>query len=321
MGRPRCSIVAATSRPGGLDVALNCLEEQSFQDFELVFVDCLYKYRKDLVLDRLHRDYSHLRVKYIEPFNNRFPVNIWSHCQNTALAHVQGDVVIFVPDYSWLDSNCVARHVRFHDHGGPRALLQPYHYMSLPPLRKDFQPYITGWTYPDLLKDLAEFERLEGVVADRMVQDLEAGKLKDWMWSIFEHEFTVEDLESLHVTETENKSTLPYGPIDYNRCYLKNESFPTSVVLDCGAFNEEFDGSHGFQDTEFAGRLTSRGIQFWNDPIPTVYIINPRDVLYYRKIERLGFVGRNVYESARSAGFPTPVNSFDLADVRRQLNG
>ena len=45
------SVLYISNRYGGLDILKANLKRQTFQDFELVFVDGLYTERKDLVAD------------------------------------------------------------------------------------------------------------------------------------------------------------------------------------------------------------------------------------------------------------------------------
>ena len=49
---PYLSVVFPTMRPGGLDFVFSSLENQTFKDFELVFADNLYNYRKDIVKEK-----------------------------------------------------------------------------------------------------------------------------------------------------------------------------------------------------------------------------------------------------------------------------
>ena len=318
--KPKCSIIVPTSRFGGIDVLLNSLLLQTCQDFELIIVDCIHKYRKDLVAQRLNSEYSNLRVKHVEPFNNRFPLNIYCHCMNTGLCYAESDLILATCDYSWFDTNCIARHVAFYEESDKNhALLMPYYYASLPKFHDKFRVFASGWEYGIVLEDVGAFEREESEIADRQILALESGELDCMMWSIFAHDFIERDLNDIRPTQLEEKGRKPYGYIDPVFCYLKNESFPIKSLLENGCFDEALDGSHGYQDTELGYRLSSRGLKFWNDPTPTVTVVNPREVLYCRKFERYGFVNKQEFESRRATGFPTPKNEFDVIEMRKKL--
>lgn len=48
---PKVTVALGSSRPGGVDISLRGLADQTFQDFEVVFVDARYHKRHAEVLE------------------------------------------------------------------------------------------------------------------------------------------------------------------------------------------------------------------------------------------------------------------------------
>ena len=94
----KISVIIPTFRIGGLDVLFYGLFNQTVNDFELVLVDGIYKYRKDLVLKK-SKDYG-FKTIHVEPFENPFPVCSFCRFANTGLVYANGDIVTFMTDFT-----------------------------------------------------------------------------------------------------------------------------------------------------------------------------------------------------------------------------
>lgn len=302
------SIIIPTFRIGGLDVLFEGLKHQTNQNFELVLVDGLYQYRKGLVLDKT-KSYS-FKVVHIEPRNNKFPFNQYCGYVNSGLSVASGDIVLFGCDYMFFHPQCCEQHANFHQSNDRKtALFAGYQYNNTPKLKRD----LVNYRPPDWMIQIkvpVEYEQEEVLAAQRYNKDVKNGKLNDLMWSIFDSDFKAYDMQNLTTALIDERVKISNGPIDSKWCFLKNESYKKSFLTKHGGFNELFDGSHGYQDSEFSGRMVNRGMKLINDPIITSCIINPRKVLYFRERLRSNESNFQLYNILMNAGFPKPITDF-----------
>jgi glycosyltransferase involved in cell wall biosynthesis len=294
---PFLSVVVPTMRAGGLNYLCDSLDRQTFRDFELVLSDQLWRYRHERVA-KLAEFYA-FPIVHVEPAPNPFPVSSWCKVSNAALEHARGEVVVFLVDYTYVPPTVLERHARFHrEHGPVEGLMCPHQYLSLPSV--PFPPY-------------AKEE------IDRYVADLEHGRLDAVMWGWGEagtHELALDPVYQ----NADPKLARPAGPIDPSYFHAKNESVKLEPLLAVNGWDEEFDGTHPYQDMDLAGRLYVRAGVTWElDPANVVYIINPRPVFPFPR--RLEHPDRNegLWKRKTAAGYPLPNRGWSLRD-RREAN-
>jgi hypothetical protein len=315
---PKISVVCPTMRLGGIDVLCHGLFQQTFRDFELVLVDGLFKRRSDIFKEKLPPGVN-FTFKHLEPRDNPFPINSFCRYSNTALLHVDCEIVLFITDYTWLPPYALANHVAFHTYPPwPNAgLMSPHDYVGLPPLSPIFPTYGR--------EDI-----------DTYVNDLDSGKLDPLMYSIFDGGFS--GINKLGADPNIDRSgardlKLDYnrGPIDSTWFHGKNESCQLKSVLDINGWDEDLDGSHGWQDTDLADRLSkTAGVSWYVDPAVVAYIVNPRYIFPHGKrikdnqtseIELMktnNYINEQIWLSKRSHGYP-PVNDYNLKETRLSL--
>jgi hypothetical protein len=313
---PKISVVCPTMRVGGIDILCHGLDQQTYRDFELVLVDCLYDYRKD-VFNGVAR--ATFPIKHVSPIENPFPVNSFCRCANTGLIYADCEIVLFITDYTWLPPYTLANHVAFHAFAPKpyRGLMSPHDYLGLPALAADFHPY-----------------GREDV--DTYVQDLGSGKLTPFMYSIFAHEFDgINRLEhdpgAVHAGAKDLKIGYARGLVHQNWFHAKNESCLLEDALKINGWDEDLDGSHGWQDSDFSDRLVEKaGVTWFLDPSVIAYIVNPRFVLPHGKrtkdnqtseshlMSAAQFVNEQTWFKKRAQGYP-PVNTYSLREARQRV--
>jgi len=266
------SVIVPTNRVGGLDILFDALNKQTFKNFELVISDCLYQYRKNIVIEQAKKyDVNYIHV---EPFNNSFPENAFCKIANTGLTYASGQLVVFIVDYTWLPENCLQTHWDYfctHGKSLHRGLMGPHQYIQMPKLHEQFPKYnvVRQW----LSSDNEEINTNEFF---KYFDDIKTDKLSQFMWSVFDTNFNC-DASTLPLCDMmancDPKLNMQKGGI-VDICFnAKNESISLEKVLSSNGWNEEFDGNHGWQDSELAERLNIS----WNvDPTNIVYNINPR---------------------------------------------
>jgi hypothetical protein len=111
---------------------------------------------------------------------------------------------------------------------------------------------------------------------------------------------------------------------DWNFASLKNESIPTELLLEMNGFEEEYDDSHGWQDSSLSYRLRARGIR-WNHGGPggMLSVVNPRGISNIKTLRKPLFHNQELCFNSRRAELGLPVNpGFSLRERReRRLRG
>jgi glycosyltransferase involved in cell wall biosynthesis len=312
------SIIVPTNRLGGIDLLFDSLARQTERDFELILVDNIKPWRTVLAPG------GHLltfQASHIEPRENSFPLVQYCRTVNTGIAHARGETILLLCDYSWCHPRMVETHLDEQSkHPGPLHL--DYNYSALPELKPDF-PLIYNQSGYDPTVDPIEYSRVLNESTDRYVEDLKAGKLDPFMWSIFAEPLSEESVSELEVTH-QHRPCSTRKPDDWNWCSFKNESFPTELFLELNGLDEEYDASHCYQDQEFSYRLRERGIPWRNGPAETgmVTVVNPRPVLNVKKLGKPMGYNRHLCDSERVASKRLPVNpGFSLREWRRKELG
>lgn len=274
---PKISVVVITARPGGIDVLLAGFKQQVFRDFEVVLVDALYEHRRDLVGDLFHT--AKIPVVHTPPRKRIFPFDACPQARNAAIAKVNGELIVWLVDYTYLPPRCLDEHWGVYTHFNKVSSGMGAHMYFTPPELA----YDLPWYAPqNMFKPNAE----TGVTyayneeASRaFVADLESGFYAPYMGSIFKHPFTDTNGmdEDPHFMQVDPKLHGNFGGvIGGNFFHAKNESTTTELARKVGGFDESYTG-HLYDDTDFGHRLEHAGAK-WTllHPVVSARIINPR---------------------------------------------
>ena len=312
---PKVSIILPTSRPGGMDVTFSGLQGQSFRDFELVWVDSIKRYRESHVIGKIAN--AGFAVTYVEPIDNPFPSCAFARCANTGIAHATGNILVFIQDFLWFPPDWLERHVQFHR--TTRGAYSGAHtYMQWPKLKT-----LPVWHDHEYAK-MDTIAR--SVIGHSYVEDLNKGLYDHAMWSCFEKEFVGDARVLAHHPEdryadmklmwTERQVMQP------SLVHLKNESCAREIVLNMNGFDEDFNGAHGWQDTEFGERVAQIGSVQWHfDPTNPVYGVSPKYLFPRLRRIRPTYANRWLLDIKRARGYRDPVNDWNLREYGRQLAG
>jgi glycosyltransferase involved in cell wall biosynthesis len=285
---PKVSVVVPTMRIGGFDVLCNSLVSQTYKDFELVIADSLYKFRRNLVAERLTK--LPFKVVHAEVSGSRFPINEFCRVANTGLMGASGELVVFVVDYTWLNPTCLAKHVKFHVEHSGFGYLGVHRYRHLPAVA--------------LTPSYGQVTVYDDTLSDRYAQNLEAGLHKESMWSIFEKELKQIDDLAVDQSLRDHKFNQRSGNTDYRGFFAKNDSFKLADVMSVGGWDEDLDGSHGYQDYALSSKLdTLLGVKWYQDTSNINEIVNPRSVLPCGKRIRSFDSNKQIWETKMARGF------------------
>lgn len=295
--KPFVSIICPTMRAGGLNILFDSLAKQTFTNFELVLSDGLYKHRAARAAKEAYDRF--LRVVHVEPHPNPFPLCAFCEYANAALAAASGEIALFIVDFSWLPSDLVELHATFHKRAHPSiGMMGPHRYRAL-----------------DLLP---EFPRYAQSDVTRYEEDVRTGMLDDFMWSIGDRtdrpsEPHIVDGGGSAPWDADPKLRAPAGPIDHVCFHAKNESVRMEHVIAINGFDENLDGAHAYQDSDFADRLAvKRGVRWINNPEAIIDIVNPRHVFPFARRLRDHESNREIWQRSKAQGYPAPLNRRGL---------
>lgn len=318
------TVLVPQNRVGGLDVLFWSLAQQTHKDFEVVIVDAIHQRRSKLLRER-GADWpdfigESVRVVHLPPPECDFPWANYCRSLNLGIAHARGEIVVYAPDYAWFHPDSLATHVEFHErHRGEKAgLMLDYRYAALPKLYDIFPTYgpqLVGVVHGD---DPERYDAVQDAEADRYATDVASGKLDSCMWSLFEKPITTqEQVDTLPTTLVHAKNKWESHQ-DPNYCSLKNESIPLEGLLAINGHDQDFDQSHGWQDSELCWRLVNQwGMQWWSKPGGLMTVVDPRPKFYFRKQREKTFFNNKILEEKKKSRWRANEADFDLREVRR----
>ncbi len=280
----KVSVVVPMYRVGGFDVVCDSLAGQTMptNEFELIVADAIFERRHPRIEERLGGypfDIWHL------PPSGGMALSDYSRAINDAVARARGELVVIQSDYTWLAPDCLEAHWNAYSRYPRACHMLDNHCTELPPLAPGFRSYGPNWeAKPYVTPEERTF--LEGEMtraADDYERDLAAGGLDHLMWSIFERPLDWPAVQALPITRSHLKQGVA---IDPNWCSLKNEGIPTEAFLAANGLDEDMDGSHLYQDQEFAWRTAGLGYHWTTTQGGLAYMVNPRAVIYCKRLTR-----------------------------------
>lgn len=269
---PKVSVLFGSARPGGLDITLPALAAQTYDDFEVVFVDGRYHKRHAQVLDYLKE------IGFKKPFyhipNVRYN-GIWatsSNGFNTELMLADGEYVMRLMDYSYVPPDWVENHMALQDRT-MRGVIGPHIYLNLPPLKtKDGSVPVrymdsVNWTGKETLK-VREVIQQQYEAFDEISAFAESFKPSSLD--------TLETLAEFPPAAFSSAIVANGGRIEWNWLHNKNESYPLEALFEVNGTDENYDKGLGPGDLEMGYRLRRLGMDFILNMGLACFTPNPR---------------------------------------------
>lgn len=130
MSSPTLSVVTCWFRPGGIDILMAGMRDQTYprDRFEVIVVDRRYEQRHDAVM-KLARQYDVPLIHVPEHRRN----GIWgctASAYNTGLALARGETVVFLQDWTYAPPGWIEAHLRAQAEA-PRVCVAPYLYLGV----------------------------------------------------------------------------------------------------------------------------------------------------------------------------------------------
>jgi len=324
--KPFLSIIHPTFRAGGLDAICCGLENQTYKDFELIISDCLYSMRKDVVAENSKR--FSFPIHHVEPRSNIFPVNAFCRTMNAGIERASGEIAVMTCDYMWPVKDWAKIHAEFHiaNRGRAAVLTGPFLMNEMFTIHPDFPKENMcdgpGENPPgDINEDYHQkLHRLGNIYAS----DIVAGKYDKFGWSAFLPELNPSDDPSpyngsfrSHTGLSGPKSGGPDGLINPADSMLKNDSIALKYLIDCNGLDEDFDGAHGWQDSELSYRLTRKYGMEWNFKSDALTLnFHSHSIICGRFTTRDRLTNEAMYLHKMSLGWPAVNPHFNMSELK-----
>jgi len=232
------SLIYVSNRYGGLDILKFNLKRQTFQDFELIFVDGLYDKRKDIVPEY----FKNFKVKHIPDVDLKPEegyITKLARCDNQAYKACDGELIVHLQDYIYVPQDGLQKYwdtYKLH----PNALVtgishQYYHPTKEKVVNEEGLTSVYGFEYREKPEIISWFDprcdRSESYLGIRKAQPVE--------WE------------------------------------LNWASIPKKVIYDLGGMDESYD-KHGFgyDNTNIATRASFLGYPIYLDSSNEVFCIS-----------------------------------------------
>ncbi len=282
--RPDVSIVCNAFRPGGMDLLMQGMHDQTHKNFEVILVDNRYEKRHKKVM-QWAKHYGIKNFYHVPEYQRNGKWSVMAHGWNTGFMLAEAPIIIMLIDYAYAPPGWIERHLENHKGKGKRLVMSPHCHLKLPAIAVKKPVDMQSWMQK-------QYEKRECCLIQEPWEEY-----FDEM-SIFGNIFDPEWLDNLGIephphqdpklsiakinttwVRVNNISELPRIPLDYRWMHMKNESFLQDTVYDVGGIDEMFDNDKGPMDTEFGFRLQTYGCETIIDRMNPVFVLNPRWII------------------------------------------
>ena len=261
------SVISCTFRPGGIDVLLAGMRDQTFprKQFEVIIVDRRWEFRHQEVM-ALAKEYGLPNVVHVPEYRRNGKWACIGSSWNTGFAVARGNVLGLLQDFAYAPPGWIEAHFHWHTPHSWRYIVGPYTYLGLPPLQLK-PPYDSlGFDFSgDRLHCTQQGPVLQGKVLDEMFifQD----GMFDPAW--------LKDLPRLDAPQ-DPRSHAAGAEIPDTHLHIKNESIRRDVAYRLNGLDERLDRGKGPLDLDWGLRLSSIGAKMIWDPATHTPALNSR---------------------------------------------
>lgn len=267
---PKISIVSTVFRPGGIDVLLAGMRDQSYKDFEVILVDRRYERRREQVRKLAY----HFGIDLIHVPEHRRNGKWITFCSafNTGLALARGEIVIFLADWMYAPPGWIERHL-LGMNGQRRYVTGGYKFLGMPKLKLkkpfDFDEVDRAWKASFKCVDVSPV--FEGGILDET--DVFTDGIFDASW--------IPKLERLATSADIRLAMRPSAGagLDDGWLHIKNDSVHRKDLTDINGFEERLERGRGPLDIDIQVRLTLSGVEIYWNPDAAVYYMDPHILL------------------------------------------
>ena len=265
----KVSVLTSTFRPGGLDITLAGMRDQTFKDFELIIVDKRYDKRHKEVM-QLAKEYG-VKTIHVPEHRTNGKWNTFCSAWNTAFALAQGELFIILGDYMYLHPGTIEAHLRAHEVEN-RYVLAPYIYTDMPAFKKPYTKDLKNQMYRGTLCTDND-DVLNGGVIEEMFAFRDGPFDASWIPNLPPSLPPDQDIRAGYYPQGRYlDSTSGIGWV-----HVKYESAPRSLYYKYNGLDERMERGKGPMDLDLETRIILGGVNVWWDPsVPPGISPNPR---------------------------------------------
>lgn len=299
MSEPLVSVLVCTIRETPrLKLTLDCLSNQTYKNFELIYVDAIKDKRAEefgLLMDEYRKKFS---IKHVQdkPWSGLGKKPGLSNARNTGILYCSGDIIVVTGDNTWFSEEWIQRHVNLINNG----------YVSVSPCYNVSHPIEAQHKKGTLIKHdsypASIIVSLEGETTELFEAPLDC---------------RLPGLPDHLVFGNEQFLQVPGG-------YLHGVSFALTLErwLNVNGMDEEYDkNGYGFEDCDFGMRLHVMGFKIALDPANWVVSINDEKNPTLNKMFGTSGEANNVLWND-TINYARPIwsnGNFNLRKVREKL--
>lgn len=298
----KVSVILPSYRIGGLDVSFPGLGNQTFKDYEVIFVDALHTRRRQLVAE--YAEKKGVPLIHIPPKKDTLPLHAPNNFENTGLLKSSGELIIMFGDYQYPPPNWIEHHWQMYQQHKNTIVMGSLDIYDHPPLKDGINEILDASTYYAFLQHNYCPE-----INDKV------------MMTVFKEEFKPEDLKNLSLLIPDARGSCS-GPAPYTWVILKNDSVPIEIFENLNGLDENLDFGSGYQDTDFAFRALKAEYKIFFDPANKVFQINHRTIIpplkrlwNSKENEARLFKKMKLIEEGKTSLFAS--NDFNLKESRK----
>ena len=245
---PEVSVLTTTFRPGGIDILLAGMRDQSYKDFEVICVDRRYLLRRDAVRD-LAKEYGVPLLHVPEHRRNGKWVSFASGW-NTAIALARGRVLLFLADWMYPPAGWIEQHLNALGEAR-RYVVGSYRYVALPELvlkrPYDFAEVVRLWESGYECTEATPV--YNGEILDEMVPFRDGRFDPAWLPRLFRQPVRHQDLRTTQLAR-------PAGPgVGEGWLHIKNDSVRRDLMWELNGLDERLERGRGPLDIDLQYRM------------------------------------------------------------------
>lgn len=316
MAPKKISVILPTYRPGGLELAAESLNAQTFKDFEVIIADEHIASRRVLYWLQALPD---LNLKFADMSRSVFPRSCAPIAHNECIKLAEGELCVYLSDYALCQPNWLETHWNIWEGSGKKFVaMGPFEFVMAP----------ESW-----LKAKPPFK----VTALSAPSNAPLRSMEDLSFSIFDEPYNLDfnelPLQQGHIVRADGdkawaavsssqdpKLYMAEGPVDRNFYYHKNEAVPTEALLEINGADESFVGLHPYDDAATSLRLHAIGVRWWLAHQAKIKIVQIRQWIDQTKwdapVGQAAMQYKRV-EAAVALGIIRTPNPFDLRKERK----
>lgn len=228
----KISLIIPTYRPGGIDVLLGSLKNQTMRDYELILVDDLYGWRQREVKE--YAETLNVPLIHVPGLPNKRtdkPFGL-ATAWNIGLRHAEGDYIMVGQDFLWLNPDCFERHMKLQCVDNRVTV--------------GYMPHCVAPPLGDLKGKLTVFDKIH----EEKPTQIELPDIR------FRNIIPLsKDCNLGGFKSREDFAKFYFHLFNCSFNLMPNAVFPHSACLLLNGFDERMDIGHGFQDDNFIFRL------------------------------------------------------------------